>query len=483
MSKTTVLLVSSSQKMRAKIEKLLYGHWKDLYEIIHLNQLEEDIPHSDICLLDEDALPENSIDFLAQSSFQLAPRPLIYIMNQEPTEASEFKTVKSLTADYLIKNQLRPSGLHNTIRYALENTSLKLELEQQQKRYSSLFYNAVEPAFFLDKELAITNVNEAFLKTFELSSSEVVNRKFESFINTKVGRDNLLFNLQESADQGLDGKFHFKTDKNEAEFLCQVRISPITESELENGILKNRIIAYHGTLRNISHKERLRAVKEKSKKIAMTYRLARTMAHEIRNPLTNVNLAVDQLKEETAEEEHLNLYYGIIERCTKRIDDILSQLLSSSEKQVFQKTKFDVIVLFKSVISEITDRASLEGVKIIPNFKIDSAQLDGDKEKLKIAFTNLFTNAIESMNKAERIITCAAYIDANYLCICVKDNGEGMDDKQLESLFDPFFTSKTSGVGLGLTSTEAIISEHHGHIDVESKKGTGSTFTIYLPLN
>lgn len=483
MSITTVLLVSPSLEMRDTIDKLLCEKWEELYEIIHVNDLSKDIPASDICLLHEDGLPENSIDFLAQSSFQLAPRPLIYIMNREPQETSEFRTVKSLTADYLLKFQLSASGLHNTIRYALENTNLKLELEQQQKRYSSLFYNAVEPAFFLDKELSITNVNDSFLKTFQLSSGEVVNRKLESFINTKVGRDNLSFNLEEFASNSLDGKFHFKTHNDDSEFLCHVRISPITESELENGILVNRIIAYHGTLRNISHQERLRTVKEKSNKIAMTYRLARTMAHEIRNPLTNVNLAVDQLKEETEGEEHLNLYYGIIERCTKRIDNILGQLLSTSEKQVFKKTKFDLIELFKSVIEEITDRANLEGVNIISDFKIDSVQFDGDKEKLRIAFTNLFTNAIESMDKADPMIKCAAYIDSNYLSIRVKDNGEGMDEKQLESLFDPFFTSKASGVGLGLTSTEAIISEHNGQIDVESKKGTGSTFTIYLPLD
>ncbi|MCZ4407443.1 ATP-binding protein [Cryomorphaceae bacterium 1068] len=483
MSKISVLLISPSEAFRSRVEEFLFDKWDTRYSIEFIQDLNEDIPESDVALLDTSALPEQAIDFLAKSNFQLAPRPIILLVNQEPEGEVEYRTVKSLTADFLVKSRMTSSGLHNTIRYALETNNLKLELEQQQKRYSSLFYNAIEPAFFLDHEFTITGLNDAFLEVFKISKRLALGKEFFTFVKSGSSRKQLISRLRELKSGSIDQQVRFSIDENGVEFLGRLKLSLIRESVMHEGQLSNRIIAYHGTLINISHEERLNAVRKKSEKIAMTYRLARTMAHEIRNPLTNVNLAVDQLKEETNAIGDFEMYFDIIERCTKRIDGILSQLLSSSEQQVFKRTNFDVIALFKEVVKAIKDRSRLEGVELTAQYAITEAFLDGDVEKLRIAFTNLFTNALESMDKESKIIQSRVSLDANYVRIEVEDNGLGMDQQQLESLFDPFFTSKSSGVGLGLTSTQTIISEHQGEIEVESEKGVGSTFSIYLPID
>lgn len=483
MSNTSVLLIAPSDEFFSKIEALLLERWGVHYSIERISDLSGDVPHSDIALLDKDALPQQSINFLAESNFHLSPRPVIFMVNKEPESEAEFRTIKSLTSDFLIKANLTSSGLHNTIRYALETNELKLQLEQQQKRYSSLFYNSVEPAFFLDEELFITGVNDAFFETFKISKREALNKNFLNFIESEVQKRELKDKIAKLESGVVDMQVRFSSELSNLNFLGHLKVSPIRESVIRNGVHDNEVTAYHGTLTNISHEERLRAVKEKSKKIAMTYRLARTMAHEIRNPLTNVNLAVDQLKEESGGDEDFEMYFEIIQRCTKRIDGILSQLLSSSAKQVFKRSTFDVVALLKQVVSAIKDRSSLEGVTIEAKYDVKEAQIDGDKEKLKIAFTNLLTNALESMDKESKMITCRVRLDANYVWIDVADNGAGMDQSQLESLFDPFFTSKSKGVGLGLTSTQTIISEHKGEIHVESEKGVGSTFSVYLPID
>jgi nitrogen-specific signal transduction histidine kinase len=478
-----ILLITPSEEFYSKIEAVLLEKWGDQYTIERIADLNGSIPYSDIALLDNDALPGKSIDFLAQSNFQLSPRPLIFLINQEPEIEEEYRTVKSLTSDFLVKTNLTSSGLHNTIRYAIETSSLKLRLEQQQKRYASLFYNSVEPAFFLDEELTITGVNDAFLEAFKIPKRQGLKQNFLSFIESEVQRKDLKHRIAELTSGGVDMKVCFSSESNKMSFLGHLKLSPIRESSIRDGVHDNQATAYHGTLTNISHEERLRAVKAKSEKIAMTYRLARTMAHEIRNPLTNVNLAADQLKEETAGNDDLNMYFEIIQRCTKRIDGILGQLLSSSAKQVFKRTTFDVVALMREVVDAVRDRSSLEGVTLTAKYDIKEAQFEGDREKIKIAFTNLFTNAMESMDKASKTIKCRVGVDANYVRVEVRDNGSGMDQSQLESLFDPFFTSKANGVGLGLTSTQTIISEHHGEVDVESEKDVGSTFSVYLPID
>jgi signal transduction histidine kinase len=478
-----VLLITPSEAYLSEIKSLLTENREGQYVIERIEDLSGHLPKSDVALLDKDALPEQSIGFLAEANFKLSPRPVIFLVNAEPQNEADFRTVKSLTSEFLIKGNLSPAGLHNTIRYALETSSLKLQLEQQQRRYSSLFYNSVEPTFFLDEDLTIRGVNDAFFETFKISKRKALNKSFLDFIESDLKRNELERNIAALKIGRLDMKVRFAAQDSHMSFLGHLRLSPIRESAVQDGVLSNKVTAYHGTLTNISHEERLRAVKEKSRKIAMTYRLARTMAHEIRNPLTNVNLAVEQLMEETTGNENLSLYLEIIQRCTQRIDAILGQLLSTSEKQVFKRTNFDVIALIKEVVETIKDRSDLEDIDLTAEYDLQEAYLDGDREKIKIAFTNLLTNAIESMDKEAKTIKCRVSLDANYLRVDVEDNGAGMDQRQLESLFDPFFTSKSEGVGLGLTSTQTIISEHSGEIDVESEKGIGSTFSVYLPFS
>jgi len=482
-TKTSILLISPSEELCSQIESLLCEKWSGMYAIEHIKKLDDQIPKSDIALLDKQALQNNSINFLAKANFQLAPRPQILLLSSEPENEEDFKTIKWLTTDFLLKGTLTASGLHNTIRYALETSNLKRQLEHQQKRYSSLFYNSVEPAFFLDEELIITGVNDAFFETFKISKRRALNKSFLNFIDSEVKRKELKESIQNLSPEGIDMKVRFSSEMSNMNFLGHLKLSPIRESSIRDGDNDNQVTAYHGTLTNISYEERLRAVKAKLEKIAMTYRLARTMAHEIRNPLTNINLAVDQLKEETEKSESLNPYFEIIQRCTERIDGILGQLLSSSKKQAFKRIHFDVVALVKEVVEAVSDRSELEGVSLIAEYDLKEVFIDGDREKIEIAFTNLFTNALESMDKESKTIKCRVGLDANYVYVEVKDNGSGMDQRQLESLFDPFFTSKANGVGLGLTSTQTIISEHHGEIYVESEKGRGSTFSVYLPID
>lgn len=482
-AKIRILLISPSEELFSKIKSLLYERRSSMYSIKRIEKLDDQIPKSDLALVDKQALQNNSLDFLAKANFQLSPRPQILLLSNEPENEEDFKTIKWLTTDFLLKGSLTASGLHNTIRYAIENSNLKRQLEQQQKRYSSLFYNSVEPAFFLDEDFMITGVNDAFYDTFNISKIRAVNKNFLNFIDSEVKRKELKYSIQNLSQEGIDMKVRFSSELGNMNFLGHLKLSPIRESSIQDGLDENRVTAYHGTLTNISYEERLRAVKGQLEKIAMTYRLARTMAHEIRNPLTNINLAVDQLKEETAKDESLSLYFEIIQRCTERIDGILGQLLSTSKKQAFKRIRFDVVGLVKEVVDAVSDRSELEGVSLIAEYDLQEVFVDGDREKIKIAFTNLFTNALESMDKEDKTIRCRLGIDANYVFVEVQDNGSGMDQRQLESLFDPFFTSKANGVGLGLTSTQTIISEHHGEIYVESEKGTGSKFSVYLPLD
>ncbi len=483
MNKLNVLILSPSLDFAKDLKHLLMSNWEEKYTVIHYDKVDESVADSSIAIIDESFLSDNRWTHLEEVNELLDPRPTILVMNDDPSDEREYLHVKSNVSDFLVKGRFKAAGLHNTLTYALETSKLRLQLKQQRKRYASLFYNSGVPAFFLNSSLGITGVNDAFLDTVNRERDAVVGQSILSFVADQKQREDLMNRIENGGAVSMKVKVRSENSDTKSTFLGHLSISPISESFMKNGVLQTAISDFHGTLTNISHEERIKAIKKKSDKIATTYKLARTMAHEIRNPLTNVNLAIDQLRAETEGNESLELYFDIVQRCTDRIENILSQLLRSSEQQVFEKREFDVMELANVVVDEIMDRARLEGVEIQKEFITSQTVVVGDKEKLKIAFTNLLTNALECMDKEFKLVSCRTYIDGAFFCFEVEDNGSGMEETQAESLFDPFYTSKPEGVGLGLTSTQTIISEHGGEINVESELGKGSVFSIYIPLH
>ena len=482
MYQTKVLILTTDLLLEEQLRKLL-SNSSDNYTIFHRSELGEqpDLPF-DITLIDENLIDKKPTVFLAQYTFELFPSSVIYLTSSLET-AEDFTAVKSLTTDYLIKDQLTASGLHNCIKYAMESRSLKLEIEKQQKRYQSLFYNAVDAAFFLTPDWKIENINQVFTDLFGVKRGQINHLDFGLLFYDEEDFLNLKNKFDQENSTFCDVELKFKRIDRKGLFQGHLKISVLRETNYDAEIPKQEITGYHGTLNNVSYKKRLETIKENSSKIAMTYRLARTLAHEIRNPLTNITLAVNQLEDEIPKNEESQLYIGIIERCTIRIDKLIDQLLKSSEQKSLESSSCDIVSIVNEAIEGARDRAKLLNIELEIDFEDGQLPYFCDAGKLKIAVSNIITNAIESIEKDTGKVIIGSYKEDGYLCVYIEDNGVGMTEAQKKTLFDPFSTSKKKGVGLGLTDTLATISEHNGQIEVESEQGLGSTFTILLPVN
>ena len=101
---------------------------------------------------------------------------------------------------------------------------------------------------------------------------------------------------------------------------------------------------------------------------------------------------------------------------------------------------------------------------------------------MKIAFLNIFVNAVEAMEPGKGILKITTWLNGGFVVVSIADNGKGIPQRDIEKLFDPFFTAKQGGMGLGLTSTKNIISSHSAAIEVTSLLGQGTTFHIYFKL-
>ncbi|WP_431437155.1 sensor histidine kinase [Chitinophaga caseinilytica] len=143
----------------------------------------------------------------------------------------------------------------------------------------------------------------------------------------------------------------------------------------------------------------------------------------------------------------------------------------------------DLNDLIHSSLALATDRLQLNGIRLEEYYAEEKIMLTVDDEKIRIALLNILINAIEAMMPGKGVLTVNTYAEGKSAIIRIQDNGTGIPEENKSRLFDPFFTSKTKGTGLGLTSTQNIIINHKGHIQVESTIGEGTTFIITLPAN
>ena len=215
-------------------------------------------------------------------------------------------------------------------------------------------------------------------------------------------------------------------------------------------------------------------------KFAVTGRIARTIAHEVRNPLTNINLATSQLKTDIpASDENLLYLFGIIDRNSNRINKLISDLLNSTKFTELRFTKAAVNDILDESLVMAKDRIELNHVFIKKNYTT-KCKLNIDTEKIKIPFLNIIINAIEAMEPGKGILEITTKEEGGKCVIIITDNGKGMDAEELSKVFEPYYTNKPKGHGLGLTNTQNIIFNHQGTIGVESEAGQGTSFIIKL---
>ena len=217
-------------------------------------------------------------------------------------------------------------------------------------------------------------------------------------------------------------------------------------------------------------------------KFVATGRIARTIAHEVRNPLTNIGLAASQLKADIAATDGgLDYYFNVIERNSERINNLISGLLQSTKFSELNFSRVSINTLLDEALAKANDRIGLQAMTVEKNYGL-ILDINVDRERMKIAFLNIIINAVEAMEKGKGILKISTAQENNNCIIKIEDNGTGMGETTLSKLFEPYFTSKQNGNGLGLANTQNIIFNHKGNISVSSQLGKGTIFYISIPV-
>lgn len=219
-----------------------------------------------------------------------------------------------------------------------------------------------------------------------------------------------------------------------------------------------------------------------SEKLAVVGQLAAATAHEIRNPLTSIKGFLQLLEHRLMGSQHegeIREYTRIMVEEVDRMEKIIRDFLLMTKPSDVVREQADINALLERMLTIVQNQAILRNITVVTELRSESMVLM-HREGIQQVALNLLQNAFEAMNTGGTL-TLQTMEDDRYVLIKVIDTGVGMTDEEIANLGNPFYSTKTEGTGLGLTVSTKIIKEHGGRLNVESKKGVGTTITVELP--
>jgi two-component system, sporulation sensor kinase E len=234
------------------------------------------------------------------------------------------------------------------------------------------------------------------------------------------------------------------------------------------------------TLEDVSDIKALTDQLIRADRLAAMGELTAGVAHEVRNPLGVIRASVQLLEDAKGDPSRTHEAAEVIKQEIDRLDRVIKALLDFGRPSKPTLVHTDLNEVLQDIVLFTNRFAKQSDVHIIEKLDPDLPLVHGDPDQLKQVFLNLVTNAVQAMDKIGGTITIETRGAGEYVEISVSDTGPGIAMVDLPKVFDPFFTKRAEGTGLGLTIVHRIIDEHEGHIEVESGPG-GTVFNVTLP--
>ena len=354
-----------------------------------------------------------------------------------------------------------------------------INLEEQRAFNRNIVQNMGNGLITINPEGKITSINPAALNLTGYSIEESLENPIGQLIPLVELKS--LFSADNTLDlpKQIEGEFQRKDGKI---IFIRIKISHLADLNIPGYILVF---------------EDLTEVKEMQEKVLRTEQLAAVgrfsagLAHEIRNPLTSLSGSIQVLARGLKLEDSYKKLMDIVMKETDRLNNILSDFLNYTQPKKNENTIIDLTQLIQDVIILLKNKEGVDSKKkIVFKRTTDHLILNGDEEQIKQVVWNLCINALESMSEGTLTLTLRevfSYQSGEYqtdhggMVLEFQDEGCGIASDQINNIYDPFYSSKKDGVGLGLATVYQIVSRNGGVMDVKSTLGKGTLFTVFLP--
>ena len=409
----------------------------------------------------------------------------------------------------LSERKKSPANETDTLRLIHELEVHQIELEMQNEeliraqaeaqtllnQYTELYDFAPVGYCTLMRDGTIQRVNLAGERLFGMQRSKLLKRRFGNFVSPKslaafndfCDQVFLSDNEKEACEvELLNGEkksiwVYLEAIFNKGDGTCLASLSDITErrqaeDEIRqlNASLEKRVEERTRELRD-AQEQILR-----KEKLSVMGELAGSVGHELRNPLSVINSAAYYLKmiqPVASEETKYNL--DIIEQEVLIAEKVINNLLDFGRTIVADSEVVSVSKLISQTLNRVTVPASIKVILDVPD---NLAKVSVDPLQATQIFGNLILNACQAMNAPGGKLTISAALQGSMIEVHINDNGIGISQENMQKIFDPLFTTKVRGVGLGLPLSKKLIEANGGCIKVLSEEGKGTTFTVCLPL-
>lgn len=243
---------------------------------------------------------------------------------------------------------------------------------------------------------------------------------------------------------------------------------------------------YHNQNRHLAGIVEIERRLEKAERLSALGKLAAGVAHEIRNPLNAISMASQRLKRDftpadEAKGREFQLLSGVIRDEIRRLNGIIEEFLSFSKTRRLELCNYPVTEVLQKIINLIREEAGSKGITIKTEGFEPPVIFPMDMDKLQQALLNFFKNAMESITGGGEITIAVNSKDKGHVVISITDTGCGISPEEMEQIFNPEYTTKEKGLGLGLALAHEIIRGHGGEIRIFSTPQVGTTFEIMLP--
>ncbi len=362
---------------------------------------------------------------------------------------------------------------------AIENTKLFVSIRESEEKYRDLVENAPEMIHEIDPRGRFISVNKTELNKLGYSLKEMKQMTLEDIVPLKYRQD-VKRHIQLIIHTGsgeLETVFLTKSGK---EINVEINGTGLYNSKTGECIYTRAFV------RDITERKRMEEQVRRSEKLASMGELAAAIAHEIRNPLgaicNSVGILDSHLKLTSQDKDLLEMIVGQSER----LDRIISDFLTFAHPREPSFTLQDVREVIKNTVflleqdNRFTDKIEIKEIyeSILPKVYIDT-------DLIHQVLWNLLINSLDAMPNGGSIKITVRKTNLflrDAIEIMMSDTGVGIPANELDKIFEPFYTTKSEGTGLGLPMVQRIIDDHGGAIDVKSKEGKGTTFYIKLPI-
>lgn len=326
-----------------------------------------------------------------------------------------------------------------------------------------------------DKDDSIIYINTAGVTILGLEPENIVGTKWvQYFLGEKTLTPEIIDTYRTKRD------FETIIKKEDDDIPVGFNITDIKDEEKG---ASEEIVGKVLVFKDLSEVKQLEYKMRQADKLSAIGSLAAGIAHEIRNPLSAISGAVEVLKENVSfsDEEHKELFEVVLTE-TERLNGIIKEFLNYTKVRPIEISTFDINRVFYEIINLVRKGNILkENISLMYKNKDRKFIIDADVDQIKQVFFNLVINSIDAMMEKGGMLTIDLEEDDSNLTVSISDEGCGIKPGRLDKIFEPFYSSKDKGVGIGLSIVNKIIQSHKGEISVKSKLGEGTCFTVVLP--